>query len=310
MRVTFKTSREDIVRALGVNAKVVQKVDKSVYDQMVYTSRALKKDEKSVTKKDLADLLKEVMKVLGDKFIDPFKVPAVAETKAPEKVSDTAKTTKKESSLKKTAVATKVAPKTEGKPVAEVKKPAPVKKVEPREHSRYLAQIEDFPEVLKIEGEEFERADDIKNMKSVYEALEKDTELVFAFYWNARQIKQFNYFDGQVECPKSFKDNLDLCTVIYASDAFKVAYAVSMYTEACYRVLPSEIPTYEDTNVRLSNGIDFNIYRKKVEKKEVEKKAESKKLTGTPKKTPEAVPAGTVDKNGTVNRKTKKTTKK
>ena len=338
MKVTMRTSREDIVKALGVNAKLIQRADKNVYDQMVYTSKALKKDEKSVTKKDLSDLLKEVMRVLGDKFIDPFVVPANAEEKKPVKAETTApakKTpAKKESSLK-TAKKTKETPQTAPVVKQEAPKTAePVKKDTLKESPKYLAQGNDFPNSLTIEGETYWKASDLQDMKSIYKALEDNTELVFAFYWNRRQIVQFRYFDEQLPCPKSFPDNLDLCTLIYASDAFKVAYAVSMYTEVNYRILPVEVPTFEDSGVRISNGIEYEIYRKipkeLLEKWKAEREArhtpgtvvkskkgdtigviadkkESKKLTGTPKKMPEAVPAGTVDEKETVHRKTKKT---
>lgn len=262
MKLTFKTSREDIVKALGANANLVRKVNKNVYDQMVYTSKALKKDEKSVTKKDLSDLLKEVMRVLGDKFIDPFVTPAVAEEKKPVVKADTPApvkktTTKKESSLKTTK-------KTKEAPVEkqEAPKTEPAKKDDPKESPKYLAKGNDFPDSLTIEGETYQKASDLQDMKSIYKALEDNTELVFAFYWNRRQIVQFRYFDEQLPCPKSFPDNLDLCTLIYASDAFKVAYAVSMYTEVNYRILPVEVPTFEDSGVRISNGMEYEIYRK------------------------------------------------
>ena len=279
MKLTMRTSREDIVKALGANAKLVQKVDKNVYDQMVYTSKALKKDEKSVTKKDLSDLLKEVMRVLGDKFIDPFVTPAVAEEKKPVKAETPASvkktTTKKESSLKTTKktkeapVEKQEAPKTE--PAKKVEKPA---EKEETPSKRYPVKESDFPVSLTIEGETYQKALDLQDMKSIYKALEDNTELVIAFYWNKRQIQQFGYFGEQLPHPKSFPDNLDLATVIYVSDAFKVAYAVSMYTEVSYRVLPIEVPTFED-GVRFSNGIEYEIYRKMPkEEKPV------KKLTG------------------------------
>ena len=71
MKITSKTTKQELASVLGANAKVVKEQDKNLYDQMAYTSDMMKKDEKKVTRRDLVDLVKDVVAVLGDKFVEP-----------------------------------------------------------------------------------------------------------------------------------------------------------------------------------------------------------------------------------------------
>ena len=89
--------------------------------------------------------------------------------------------------------------------------------------------------------------------------MNKDEEIVFAYYWTKRHLKQFSYFGGWLGQPKSFDNDLDLATAIYVSDEKKVSYQVSMYTEAIYTILPTD---FEETDgVRVAGGIEYQIYR-------------------------------------------------
>ena len=116
-----------------------------------------------------------------------------------------------------------------------------------------------FPKTIEVGDAKYELAEDIKTLEDLYEALNKDEEIVFAYYWTKRHLKQFDYFMGWLGQPKSFDNDLDLATAIYVSDEKKVSYQVSMYTEAVYTILPTDFE--EVDGVRVAGGIEFQIYR-------------------------------------------------
>lgn len=311
MKITRTTTMEQLKKALGANAVAVKEADKNLFDQMVYTSNAMKSGKK-VTKKDLADLVKECIKVLGDKFVEPVlaeEAPAPAETpakeveapavekteekaeKAPAKkkvASKKSATPAKESSLKtkKKGGITKAEKSEEEKAPAET--PAP--KVETSEKStekkeeavksakktgkkeapatkksvvseKAIQLADTFADTLEIEGETYTIAHDIKDIKTLHDALDKDEQVVFATYWTKRHLRQFNY-SNFVKAPKSFPNDLDLASCLYVSDDGVIAYALSMYTEGMYSFLPEDLAEEAD-GLRYSNGMEFQIYRKK-----------------------------------------------
>ena len=116
-----------------------------------------------------------------------------------------------------------------------------------------------FPKTLEVGDSKYELAEDIKTLDDLYEALNKDEEIVFAYYWTKRHLKQFPYFGGWLGQPKSFDHDLDLATAIYVSDEKKVSYQVSMYTEAIYTILPTDFEV--EDGVRIAGGIEYQIYR-------------------------------------------------
>ena len=71
MKITTKTTKEQLKSFLGANAMKVKKADKDLFDQIAYASKMAKKDDSKVTRKDLVDLVKSVMSVLGDKCVEP-----------------------------------------------------------------------------------------------------------------------------------------------------------------------------------------------------------------------------------------------
>lgn len=299
MKITRTTTMEQLKKALGANAVAVKEADTNLYEQMVYTSKAMKEGKK-VTKKDLADLVKDVMKVLGDKFVEPVlaeEAPATEKTedvekKAPAKkkvAPKKAETPAKESSLKtkKKGGITKAEKSEEVKtPATEVEtsdekkeavksakktgKKTPAKKVAPKsavtpvtgtdKNDKTVQLASMFSETIEVEGETYKIAHDIKTMEDLHKAFEADEEIIFAYYWTKRHLRQFPYFNSWLGQPKEFKNDLDLVSIIYVSDEFKVAHGVSMYTEAPYSVLPVDMT--EEDGLRLSGGIEFQIYRK------------------------------------------------
>ena len=276
MKITSKTTKQELANVLGANAKVVKKQDKNLYDQMAYTSDMMKKDEKKVTRRDLVDLVKDVMKALGDKFVEPAlaqETPTV-QPQAENAVKKLTKGVSKKQEMKPAKEepakdksteeqgAEKAPKKSLGKKSTTKKSKEGVTDLEPATSSDKAVQLAKmFPKEISVGDDTYELAEDIKNFDDLYNALEKDEEIVFAYYWTKRHLKQFPYFMGWLGQPKSFDNDLDLATAMYVSDEKKVAYQISMYTEAVYTILPTDFE--EVDGVRVAGGIEYQIYRKK-----------------------------------------------
>lgn len=281
MKITTKTTKEQLKSFLGANAKAVKTADKDLFDQIAYADKMAKKDDSKVTRKDLVDLVKSVITLLGDKCVEP----ALAQEKAPatpqaeNSVKKLAKgvskkqETKEETSSEESGESEKTAEETQG---ADEKKEAPKKslggKKKPAtkkegvtvlntdaDSEKAVQLAKAFPKTLEVGDSKYELAEDIKTLDDLYEALNKDEEIVFAYYWTKRHLKQFSYFGGWLGQPKSFDNDLDLATAIYVSDEKKVSYQVSMYTEAIYTILPTDFE--EVDGVRVAGGIEYQIYR-------------------------------------------------
>lgn len=268
MKITTKTTKEEMTKYLGGLASKVQKADKGLYDRLNYTSKAYKKDPESVSKKDLADLVKEVDALLtpAPKAENSLKKSAGAPTKKLSKKSEqVADEPVEEETVPEEKKTAKVDPK---KSANKTKAEKPVKKsgvtaLKSSNSDKAIDLAETFKDEVEVDGVTYEIAHDIQTMDDLYSALENDEVIVFAMYWTKRHIKQFNYFGGLLPTPKEFPLDLDMCTCIYASDEGKVAYAVSMYTEAFYTLLPEHLA--EEDGVRFSGGIEFQIYRQREE---------------------------------------------
>jgi len=280
MKITTKTTKEQLKSFLGANAKAVKTADKDLFDQIAYADKMAKKDDSKVTRKDLVDLVKSVIALLGDKCVEP----ALAQEKAPatpqaeNSVKKLAKgvskkqETKEETSSEESGESENTAEETQG---ADEKKEAPKKSLGGKKKSatkkegvtalegsnsqKTVQMAKQFPQTIEVGDSKYELATDIKSMDDLYEALNKDEEIVFAYYWSRRHLRQFDYFVGCLGQPKSFDNDLDLATTIYVSDEKKVAYQVSMYTEAMYTVLPKDFE--DEDGIRVSFGMEYQIYR-------------------------------------------------
>ncbi len=280
MKITTKTTKEQLKSFLGANAKAVKAQDKDLFDQIAYADKMAKKDDSKVTRKDLVDLVKSVISLLGDKCVEPAlaqeKAPAIpqAENSVKKLAKGVSKKqeTKEETSSEESGESEKTAEETQGaeekkapkKSLSGKKKPATKKEgvtdLEPTTSSDKAVQLAKmFPKTIEVGDTKYELAEDIKTLEDLYEALNKDEEIVFAYYWTKRHLKQFDYFMGWLGQPKSFDNDLDLATAIYVSDEKKVSYQVSMYTEAVYTILPTDFE--EVDGVRVAGGIEFQIYR-------------------------------------------------
>ena len=243
-------TKNDFTTFLNVNSIEVKKSDSDLYKELVYASKAFKADPKKVTLRDFRDLSKKVIEVLGDKLVSSA-TPVAENSLKP----------------KKTKVSKKTEPVAE-KPVAE--KPVAEKPVEKKsktkkpvtESNKVMEYAVRFPDEIKVGDDTYQIALDIKNMDDLYKALSEGKEVVFAYFWSKRLLKQFRYGDGLLGQPKSFNDDLDLATCVYCSDEKKVAYNVSLYTEAFYAIYPEELEIDEETGLRYSDGIEFHIYTK------------------------------------------------
>ena len=279
MKITAKTTKEQLKNLLGANAKAVKAQDKDLYSRIAYADKMAKKDDSKVTRKDLVDLVKEVINLLGDKLVVPAmadeNVKPVAEnsvkklSKGVSKKQETKKDAPKESgeseeTAEEPGEEPKGAEKTAKKSSKGAKKSAPKKdgvtELEPATSSDKAVQMAKmFPKTLEVGDTKYELAEDIKTLEDLYNALGDDEEIVFAYYWTKRHLKQFDYFGSWLGQPKSFDNDLDLATAIYVSDEKKVSYQVSMYTEAIYTILPTDFE--EVDGVRVAGGIEYQIYR-------------------------------------------------
>lgn len=310
MKITTKTTKEQLMTFLALNTLAVKEADKDLFDRIMYANKMCKTDESKVQKADLVSLVKDVMKVLGDKCTEPKsskEEKTEAETPV-ETVETSTETTeapvepKAENSVKKLSKKSKTSSKTSQKatetkaeepksePVAEetqkeepktesvdTKKSAKKslggkkkKETTPKEGVTVLEDTEKtvqlakmFPKTITFEGAEYDVAHDIKNMNDLFNALgdENGKEILFAFYWTKRHLRQFPYFGEILGQPDSFENNLDICTALYVSDEKKIAYLISRYTEAFYSILPHALEEFD--GLRVSDGIEYQIYRAK-----------------------------------------------
>lgn len=286
MKITAKTTKQELKNILNANVNVVKEQDKNLYDRIVYTGKKAKEDDSKVTRKDLVDLVKEVITVLGDKIVEPQGTPAETpvEPKAENSIKKLAKGAKKQKaeSSEKVGESEQTAEETQEEPAKEekaekvdkkksAKKSLGNKKEQPKKDgvtvlddkkSKKAVQLaKQFPLTLEVEDKKYELASDIKTMEDLYNALEGDEpqELIFAHYWTKRHLKQFTYFRESFGQPESFENDLDLSVTLHISDEKKVVYVMSMYTEALYCIIPHEI--LEEGGIRFNNGIEFQIYR-------------------------------------------------
>lgn len=243
MKISAKTTKNDLVRGLRANYKTLEATDKNLADRVTYTVK------NKPTRKDLVDIVKEVMTTLGDKFVEPAEEAPKPEKKTAE--------VKAENSVKKPA---KVEKNTEAETPAEEEKPKKTKKSAKKaddatvlEKAVQLAEV--FPDTIEVDGETYEIAHEVKTIKDLL-----DGEFEFAFYWTKRHLRQFPYFNGRLGQPKSFPNDLDTAQLIYVSDEGKVAYCVSDATEAPYTILPDDME--EVDGIRFAKGCEFQIYKK------------------------------------------------
>ena len=266
--VVNKLTKAQLTTVLNENFKAVKRVSKDIADRISYTAKAYKADEKSVTKKDLLDLVKDTMTALGEKFIlatDSVEVPVLAENsvkpsgkKLSKKSKDTEPKTEETDEEPK-----EEAPKKPAKKGGNKKESAVTVANEDEENTPAILLAETFKDEIVLtddDGEsKYQIAHDIDSMEKLVEAFNNEETIVFAMYWSKRYLQQFPYFNGEFKAPKEFPLDLDIASCMYVSDDNVVAYAVSLYTEGCYVFKPQDFKEYD--GIRFSSGIEFQIYR-------------------------------------------------
>lgn len=282
LKITAKTTKEQLKSILGANVSAVKKQDKDLFDRISYADKMAKQDDSKVTRKDLADLAKEVVKLLGESIVNPLTPQAtpVAEN-ATKKLTTKGKTQKKadskevgESEEEEPQETPAETPKAEAKGAEKKsakKSSLGKKKDEPKKdgatasstkktvQNKAFVLAEVFPETFEIEGNKYEIAKDISNMGQLQDAVNDGEPIVFAMYWTNRHLRQFEYGGGDLKAPKEFPLDLDLATCLFVAEDSTVAYAISAYTNVCYMYLPDDIE--ESDGLRFSKGIEYQIYR-------------------------------------------------
>lgn len=105
----------------------------------------------------------------------------------------------------------------------------------------------------------------------VKEAMDDDNSAIyFAAYWNAKQLKQYYHSTFRVSAPKSFDNDLDIFAPLYSCTNINRIVALSSYTEAVtffdeydFEVIKDKTLTGETYEVKVSNGMEFEIYTEK-----------------------------------------------
>lgn len=121
-----------------------------------------------------------------------------------------------------------------------------------------------FPDILSLKIGKLKKRADLKDLASVRKEMEdnEDKVLVFATYWNKKQLRQYNYdplgIMTKEEYPVSFEHDLDIMQPVFMSEKDLVAYAVSVYTDTMNAFLGEDFQQYE--NQRFCNGIEFEVY--------------------------------------------------
>lgn len=209
-KITVKTSADTLKEVLSLNKKLV---DDNLRESIEYTL-----DPKHHAKRsDLVDLVKEVMKELGDDFKSPKETSS---SKTKEKKSKTENLVKKPKATKPAEDTEEEPEETNEEEPEEEKKTKPAKKgsgakkspkkspkkddgvtaLETVDSPKAVQLAKMFPETLTIGDEVFKIDHSVKKLEDMAEG-----EYELAFYWTKRHLKQFPYFNGWLGQPKSFR---------------------------------------------------------------------------------------------------------
>lgn len=200
----------------------------------------------TVPKKELLDLVKSLKEFFGESFI----LPAFADEKP--KAENSSKKLKR----KEEPTAEKQAEEVKEEPVKESHKKGSIVTFNEKKGVIYVESFAE--EFTDAEGVKYVRADDITSMKDL---LKEDLEkVVFAFFHHPKHLKKFGYSVlPNIKTPKEFPNNVDLASALWVSEDNVVTYAISMYSEVIYTILPDEFEA--EDGVRYSGGVDYQIYR-------------------------------------------------
>lgn len=117
-----------------------------------------------------------------------------------------------------------------------------------------------FPQAYECELGLLERRDNLKTLKDINEEIEKGADLVIMTYWTDQHLASCDYDPYEINktLPKSFKDDFDICQVVFSSE--KVLYAISLETEVMSTFPAKSFKHKKGTNYRVSSGMEFEVY--------------------------------------------------
>lgn len=284
VNISMKDTKENMLKFIKAVAIITgnqsDKNSRNLGERLVY---ALEHAAKS-TKAEIFDMVKEAQDYLN--ALNAKAKPAAVETEK--------KPVKKPTLVKKDGKPTAPAPKTEPEKPApkktEAKKPTAKKpekttpKTTPKTEEKESAVKSTknnkfgklptaimFPEEIEVQdlGKLRIAPDTFTSMEDVAKAFESGKRIFFVAYWNEAQIKQFQY-QAAYAClsVKSFKDDLDILEPVFYGDRTKKMWCNSLYTEGMFTFYDDEVKHIvsknpyngEDFRVRVSNGMEFEIY--------------------------------------------------
>ena len=264
-KITSKTTKKELKDILNANYKLVEEKDHNLYDRIIYTAKASKEDDSKVTRKELTDLVKEVLTLLGDEAVEPVKEEKTETPAEPKAENSVKKKLHKKEKVEETPVETPSEEPVETPVDTPVEEETPVETEKPKKTRKTKKRAEKpmFPETLVIGENNYRLAPEIKCMGDLLEALDgKDMyEVIFAYHWSAEQLKNENYYDDILGHYKSFDKDLDLAGVLYVSEQRTVAYSISLYTEGVYNILPVDFEQFDGYR-KAGEAYKFQIYRR------------------------------------------------
>lgn len=249
--------------------------DKTLKEQIAYTLKKVKENIKGVSLIDLSELVNQITAlptVAVETSPKPKLTTKKASAPAPKEEKAPAKSTKVNAPAKSTDKAKAPADKkTEDKKPAEKSNkvqtaPQPTSNGRP-------AQAKMFPKEVELsDGTTIVSCfDAYKTYTELFEAINEGKTLYIVCYWTAKHIKQFKYAELTLipNAPKEFENDLDVLTAIATCETMERVYAMSLYTEGMFLIDGDDLTYVEDKDpatkekykVRVSNGMEFELYR-------------------------------------------------
>ena len=268
--INAKTNKEGLINFIRESVKNV--TEKGLLSRIDYTLKGVDENESEVTKGDLYDLAKDIVKYLSIApqlvAVENSPKPKLGKKKTAEPVEEEVEEVEEETEEEEEAPA----PKKPTKKVAPKKKEEPAK-VETTDGltKKDLPMARIFPKEIDHEslGKLVACPDKYHTIEEIREAVEGDKNLIFACYWSKSRIKQFSYSQvHEVPVPKNgFPHDLDTLQALYVCEGIERIYALSTYTEAMFKFYPEDlVPTECEANdgskfmMRYSAGLEFEIY--------------------------------------------------
>lgn len=271
--INAKATKKSLVEFIRASVDMVK--EENLLARIKYTIGALDKNEGDVSKSDLYELAKEIVSLFTP-------APATVVENSPKPKLGKKKTAEAPAEEKAEEVEENTEEETEEEP-AEEETPKKSKKIKTKKAESVKVESTDgltkkdlpmakiFPKEIEHEslGKLVACPDKYHTMKEIREAIEADTNLVFACYWTKRHIKEFAYGQShEVPVPKSgFPYDLDTLQALYVCEGIDRIYALSTYTEAMFRFEEEDLkPTECEANdgskfmMRYSAGLEYEIY--------------------------------------------------